>query len=58
MAMHVLDGVKPITHLPNKRVRLIVCFEREKKAYIAGLGGDQLTLEHLGSPMTNLVRQE
>ncbi len=26
------------------------CFEREKKAYIAGLGRDQL--EHLASPMT------
>ncbi len=27
-----------------------LCFEREKKAYIAGLGRDQL--EHLASPMT------
>ncbi len=27
-----------------------LCFEREKKAYIAGLGQDQL--EHLASPMT------
>ncbi len=27
-----------------------LCFEREKKAYIAGLGRDQL--EHLANPMT------
>ncbi len=27
-----------------------LCFEREKKAYIAGLGRDQL--KHLASPMT------
>ncbi len=49
MTMPVLDGVKPmaITHLQNKRVFVL---KEKKKAYIAGLGRDQL--EHLASPMT------
>ncbi len=49
MTMPVLDGVKPmaITHLRNKRVFVL---KEKKKAYIAGLGRDQL--EHLASPMT------
>ncbi len=49
--MPVLDGVKTngnyITHLRNKRVFVL---KEKKKAYIAGLGRDQL--EHLASPMT------
>ncbi len=54
MTMPVLDGVKPMaitlpicgTSEPDEWF----CFESEKKAYIAGLGRDQL--EHLASPMT------
>ncbi len=52
MTMPVLDAVKPIT-LPICRTSepdYWFCFEREKKAYIAGLGRDQL--EHLTNPMT------
>ncbi len=45
MTMPVLDGVKPMAITLAS-----LCFEREKKAYIAGLGRDQL--EHLASPMT------
>ncbi len=50
MTMPVLDGVKPMA------ITLPICgtseslFWKRKKAYIAGLGRDQL--EHLASPMT------
>ncbi len=50
MTMPVLDGVKPMA------ITLAICgtseslFWKRKKAYIAGLGRDQL--EHLASPMT------
>ncbi len=50
MTMPVLDGVKPMA------ITLPICgtseslFWKRKKAYIAGLGPDQL--EHLASPMT------
>ncbi len=54
MTMPVLDGVKPMAiTLPicgTSEFFVFLCFEREKKAYIAGLGRDQL--EHLASPMT------
>ncbi len=61
MTMPVLDG--PMTmpvldelnqwqlHYPFAE-QASLCFEREKKAYIAGLGRDQL--EHLASPMTEV----
>ncbi len=39
-----------VTRLRNKRARLMVLFWKRKKAYIVGLGRDQL--EHLASPMT------
>ncbi len=52
MTMPVLDGVKPmaITLRYQFAEQASFCFERDKKAYIAGLGRDQL--EHLASPMT------
>ncbi len=54
MTIPVLDGVKPMAiTLPvcgTSEPDYWFCFEREKKAYIAGLGRDQL--EHLASPMT------
>ncbi len=59
MTMPVLDGVKPIffrngqLHCPfAEQASQINGFvlKKKKKAYIAGLGQDQL--EHLASPMT------
>ncbi len=44
MTMPVLDGVKPMA------ITLPIILKETKKAYIAGLGRDQL--EHLASPMT------
>ncbi len=50
MTMPILDGVKPMAITLPIEEQASLCFEREKKAYIAGLGRDQL--EHLASPMT------
>ncbi len=51
MTMPVLDGVKPMAiTLPICGTSESLFWKRKKKAYIAGLGRDQL--EHLASPMT------
>ncbi len=51
MTMPVLDGVKPMAiSLPICGTSESLFWKRKKKAYIAGLGRDQL--EHLASPMT------
>ncbi len=51
MTMPVLDGPMTMPVLDGVFAeQASLCFEREKKAYIAGLGRDQL--EHLASPMT------
>ncbi len=51
MTMPVLDGVKPMAiTLPICGKKRFFVLKEKKKAYIAGLGRDQL--EHLASPMT------
>ncbi len=56
MTMPVLDEVKPMAITLPERASQPACqingfvLKEKKKAYIAGLGRDQL--EHLASPMT------